>query len=154
MKILRTLSVLTALALPVLAIGCSHEQDQSDEPRATRTSSGGERRVATRDTDRDGTDDTVTVRDGDDGSQLTAMDQSESAEDLEITRQIRASVVGDSSLSFGARNCVIITRGGVVTLRGDVTGDESQAIERHAQQAAGVLRVDNNLNVTDQASAR
>jgi hypothetical protein len=163
MTILRTLSVLSALALPVLAIGCSHAQDQGDATRATRTSSGGERRVATRDTDRDGTDDTVTVRDGtddtvtvrdDDGSRLTAMDQSESTGDLEITRQIRASVVGDSSLSFGARNCVIITRGGMVTLRGDVTGDESATILRHAQRAAGVLRVDNDLNVTDQASAR
>lgn len=154
MKTLRILSVLAALALPAIAIGCSHGDDRRDQARAERTS-GDERsssaRVATRDTDRDGTDDTVTV---DDGSRLTAMDQSESAEDLEITRQIRAAVVGDSSLSFGARNCVIITRGGIVTLRGDATNAESEVIERHAQQAAGVLRVDNDLHVTDQASAR
>ena len=151
MKTLRILSLLTALALPMLSVGCSHEDDRSDEPRTTRSSSGGERRVAARDTDRDGTADTVVAEDD---SQVTAMDQSESAEDLEITRQIRAEVVGDSSLSFGARNCVIVTRGGVVTLRGDVTSAESEAIERHAQRAAGVLRVDNHLNTTDQASTR
>jgi len=80
------------------------------------------------------------------------MDQSESAEDLEITRQIRSAVFGDSSLSFSARNCTIITRDTIVTLRGSVTHAESVLIEQHAHEAPGVTRVDNLLEMSDAAS--
>jgi hypothetical protein len=152
---MRLTTSLCALALIVLpsAIGCSHDDDHHGDHNVARTS-GAERdhdraRVATRDTDHDGTADTVAVRDE---SPPTALDQGESASDVEITRQIRAAVVADSSLSFGARNCVIITRDGDVMLRGDVTGAESDAIERHAQTVAGVTHVTNALNVTDQVA--
>lgn len=78
----------------------------------------------------------------------TAAEQSESGDDVEITRQIRVAVVGDSSLSFGARLCTIITRDRVVTLRGDVaTGAERDAIDRHAHDVTGVVRVDDLLSV-------
>jgi len=162
MKTLQSLCALVAIALPLVAIGCSRE-----DSRGTRTS-GEEReqpRVAARDTERvvatrgNDREDRRAVRDGveDESSmardeRLTAGDQSESAVDLEITRHIRAAVVDDASLSFGARNCTIITRGGVVTLRGEVTGVEAEAISRHAQRAPGVSRVDNDFRVTDRAS--
>jgi osmotically-inducible protein OsmY len=76
------------------------------------------------------------------------MDQSENAVDLEISRQIRESVVSDASLSFGARNCAIITRDRVVTLRGDVTGAEETTLLHHAWATANVIRVVDDLNVT------
>lgn len=79
----------------------------------------------------------------------TPMDQSNDPVDLEITRSIRAAVVGDGSLSFGARNVVIVTRAAVVTLRGDVeTAAERTAIDAHAHAAPGVTRVENLLEVS------
>lgn len=145
-----------ALAVAIatsLSLGCSHEEPR-DEAGPRARSSGAERRAEARaerraDVARDRDDDAEerTVADSD---APTAMDQSESAEDLEITRQIRAAVVRDSSLSFGARNVTIITSGAVVTLRGDVSSNEErEAIDRHAHEAPGVSRVDNMLVVTE-----
>jgi len=152
MKITR---LLLTLAVVPMALACSHDDAHRDGVHADRTS-GDEHRdgdhgsaVVTRDTDHDGTDDTVAVRD--DGP--TALDQGESSSDVEITRQIRSAVMGDSSLSFGARNCVIVTQNGDVTLRGDVTAAESDAIERHAHAVAGVTHVTNDLHATDRARA-
>lgn len=77
----------------------------------------------------------------------TAADQSNEPADLEITRRIRAAVVMDSALSVGARNCTIITRGSVVTLRGNVSRAEQRRIAAHAQAVPGVSRVENLLAV-------
>lgn len=77
----------------------------------------------------------------------TAADQSNEPADLEITRRIRAAVVTDSALSVGARNCTIITRGSVVTLRGNVSRAEQRRIAAHAQAVPGVSRVENLLAV-------
>lgn len=140
--------ILLCLALVPMGIACSHDDDHHDRDAHAERTSGAEHehaRVVTQDRDHNGTADTVAVQE----DQPTAMDQGENASDVEITRQIRSAVVGDSSLSFGARNCTIITNGGNVTLRGDVTGAESDAIERHAHQVAGVTHVTNSLNVTD-----
>jgi hyperosmotically inducible protein len=48
------------------------------------------------------------------GATLTADRQSNSKEDVEITRQIRRAIVQDDSLSTDAHNVKIITSGGVV----------------------------------------
>lgn len=77
----------------------------------------------------------------------TAADQSNEPADLEITRRIRAAVVTDSALSVGARNCTIITRDSVVTLRGNVSRAEQRRIAAHAQAVPGVSRVENLLAV-------
>lgn len=77
----------------------------------------------------------------------TAMDQSEAPSDVEITRSIRSAVVQDGSLSFTARNVVIITQASVVTLRGNVTHEERRAIHAHAFAAVGVTRIDDQLIV-------
>lgn len=77
----------------------------------------------------------------------TAMDQSNEPADMEITRRIRAAVVVDAALSVRARNCTIVTRQGVVTLRGDVTAAERDRIAVHVQAVPGVLHVDDLLVV-------
>ncbi len=124
------------------------EREQAMAERNAAAQSADQAGVVAQDTDGDGTSDTVAVT----GTGPNAMDQSEAAADVEITRQIRSAVVSDSSLSFGARNAVIITNAGRVTLRGEVTGAESAAIERHARAAPGVRDVVNDLSVTDRAA--
>ena len=77
----------------------------------------------------------------------TAMDQSNEPADMEITRRIRAAVVVDSELSARARNCTIITRSGVVTLRGDVTQPERDRIAAHVHSVPGIVHVHDLLVV-------
>jgi hyperosmotically inducible periplasmic protein len=86
-----------------------------------------------------------------DGSTLTPLDQSTSAGDETITRDLRQSIVGDKSMSINAHNVKVITRDGVVTLRGPVaTEDEKATIERKARAVSGVARVENQLDVARQ----
>jgi hyperosmotically inducible periplasmic protein len=83
-----------------------------------------------------------------DGATLTADRQSNSKEDVEITRQIRRAIVKDDSLSTDAHNVKIITSGGVVTLRGPVaSGEEKMAVAKKAEKINGVSRVNNQLEV-------
>lgn len=83
-----------------------------------------------------------------DSAALTPPSQSESEGDRQITQSIRKAVMGDKSLSFTAKNVKIITQGGKVTLRGPVNSDaERSAIERSAKNVAGVVSVDNQLEV-------
>jgi hyperosmotically inducible periplasmic protein len=87
------------------------------------------------------------VRDRKDGAP-TSGDQSNAKSDVAITQEIRKAVVGDKSLSTNAHNVKIITTGGVVTLRGPVkSAAEKATIEAKAKQAAGVSRVDNQLEI-------
>ena len=81
-------------------------------------------------------------------STLTPMDQGGSKGDRDITAAIRRDVVGDKSLSFSGKNVKIITKDGHVTLRGQVKTDAEKAtIDTKARNAAGVLDVDNQLEV-------
>jgi osmotically-inducible protein OsmY len=87
------------------------------------------------------------VRDRGDSS-LTPTDQGGSAADREVTASIRKAIVADDSLSTNAHNVKIITVGGVVTLRGPVkTAQEKTVVAGMAAKAAGVKRVDNQLEV-------
>src|SRR5690242_5732198 len=61
----------------------------------------------------------VNMRDRDQ-SNLTPGDQSNSKEDLRITKNIRKALMKDKSLSTTAKNVKIITVDGKVTLRGPV----------------------------------
>ena len=143
--------VITASLLTMaLTFGCGSSEETHTGHRGRRSTSGGESasHVHSRNQPHASSHETATVVEADEASP-SAVDQSESAEDVEITRQIRVAVVGDSSLSFGARNCTIVTIGAVVTLRGEVdTDDERNAIDRHAHEVTGVRRVDNMLVVT------
>ncbi len=80
---------------------------------------------------------------------VTPIDQGETAADRNISAEIRKALVGDSAMSVNAQNCKIITRSGVVTLRGPVKSQaEKDAIEARAKTAAGVTNVINELEVT------
>jgi hyperosmotically inducible protein len=87
------------------------------------------------------------VRDKDDMT-LTPEDQKETEADVKVTANIRKVVTDDESLSVNAHNAKIITRNGVVTLRGPVESQaESMRLQQIATQTPGVMRVVNQLEV-------
>ena len=87
----------------------------------------------------------INVRDKDNAT-LTPEDQKETKKDIKITAHIRKAVVKDKSLSMDAHNAKIITRSGVVTLRGPVANEaESKKLEKIAKKTHGVVKVDNQL---------
>lgn len=87
-------------------------------------------------------------RDRDPGS-VTPPDQSNQKSDLKITQEIRKAVMGDSALSFTAKNVKIITSGGKVTLRGPVKTEAE-----HAAIVAAARRIAGDANVTDQIEVK
>jgi osmotically-inducible protein OsmY len=79
---------------------------------------------------------------------LTAEDQKESKADLNITSHIRKGVHKDKTLSMDAHNAKIITRNGVVTLRGPVESEaERLKLQQITQKTKGVLQIDNQLEI-------
>jgi hypothetical protein len=77
-------------------------------------------------------------------------EQSEKAEDVKMTADIRKAVLAADGLSMAADNVQIITREGVVLLRGNVENqNEKETIQKLAQATPGVVRVDNQLTVDD-----
>jgi hyperosmotically inducible protein len=78
----------------------------------------------------------------------TADQQKVNPSDREITRNIRASIHKDKTLSTYAHNVKIITQGGKVTLKGPVrSDDEKSKIAAKAIAVAGDGNVDNQLDV-------
>ena len=74
--------------------------------------------------------------------------QSNSSDDVVLTRKIRQSLTQDKSLSTYAHNVKIITRNGVVELKGPVRSQsEKDAVEAKATEIAGASRVKNELTV-------
>ena len=89
----------------------------------------------------------INVRDKDNTS-LTPEDQKETEGDIKITAAIRQAVVKNESLSVNAQNIKIISRNGVVTLRGPVANEaESKRLEKVAKKTRGVVKVDNQLEI-------
>ena len=83
----------------------------------------------------------------------TADQQSNRKSDSEITRQIRKSVIADKSLSMYAHNVKIITRHGVVTLKGPVKSeDEKQVIANKAEAVVGSAEMVKNDLTVDNSS--
>ncbi len=86
-------------------------------------------------------------RDRDPGA-LTPGDQGGSEADRKITQEIRQGVMKVDDLSMTAKNVKIITVDGTVTLRGPVkSAAEKSQIAALAQKAAGVKKVDNQLEI-------
>ena len=82
------------------------------------------------------------------GHNLTPQDQSNSAGDLELSKNIRQAIVRDSSLSSTSKNVKVISTEGKVTLRGPVNShEEKMRIGRAAIDKAGATNVDNQLEV-------
>ena len=79
---------------------------------------------------------------------ITADQQSQTKEDLEITQKIRQAVVDDKSLSTYAHNVKIITIDGMVTLKGPVRSeDEKRTIEEKAGQIAGKDKIKSEIEI-------
>lgn len=77
----------------------------------------------------------------------TPTDQAENETDRRITADIRKAII-DDNLSVNADNCKIITKDGVVTLRGPVNSQaEKDAVEAKARAVAGVRNVTNELEI-------
>jgi len=79
---------------------------------------------------------------------LTPEDQKETDADIGISTAIRQAVVRNKSLSINAQNIKIITRNGVVTLRGPVESRaERKKIKKIAKHTPGVVHVDNQIEI-------
>ena len=79
---------------------------------------------------------------------MTAGSQKNDAADMQITKQIRASIVADKSLSTYAHNVKIVAVGGNVTLNGVVRSqEEKDSIESKAQAVVSGGSVTNNLKI-------
>lgn len=79
---------------------------------------------------------------------LTPGDQSETEADRAITQRARQNVVGQDELSMNAKNVKIITRDGVVTLRGPVASEaEKSSVIQLVKGVDGVKRVEDQLEV-------
>lgn len=80
--------------------------------------------------------------------EITAEQQSQTKEDLEITQKIRQAVVDDKSLSTYAHNVKIITVDGMVTLKGPVRSEkEKRTIEEKARQLAGKDKIKSEIEI-------
>jgi hyperosmotically inducible protein len=79
----------------------------------------------------------------------TADQQSETTSDRMLTKKIRQSLIADKSLSTYGHNVKIITKNGMVTLKGPVqTEDEKSTIaSKAAEVAGGQDKVTNQLTV-------
>ncbi len=82
------------------------------------------------------------------GTTLTPEDQKETESDINITANIRKAAVADETLSVNAKNIKIITRDGIVTLRGPVESEtESIRLQQLAAQTPGAVQVYNQLEI-------
>jgi hyperosmotically inducible protein len=91
------------------------------------------------------------VRDRNDET-LTPLDQGNSQADIDTTAQIRKDIIADEGMSANAKNVMIITRDGRVTLRGAVNSDsEKNSVGEIANRVAHSGNVDNQLAVAASA---
>ena len=82
-------------------------------------------------------------------SSATADKQKMSPEDRELTRKIRAAIIGDESLSTYAHNIKILAQDGKVTLKGPLRSDEEKiAVLSKAMGIAGEGNVTDQMVVT------
>ncbi len=78
----------------------------------------------------------------------TADQQKENRSDLELTKEIRKSLIADKSLSTYAHNVKVIAQNGKVTLKGPVrSDDEKAAVVSKAAQVAGQDNINDDITV-------
>lgn len=135
------------IAVAFLALGsltaCAHVDEHPQTTRSTHSTSAAEP-ASVNPAPRESTEPDR----GTDGG-VTPMDQSESASDIAITAQIRRAIIADDTLSIAAKNIIIVTADGVVTLRGSVSSEaEKSVIEQKARAVVGIVRLDNQLDVS------
>jgi len=79
---------------------------------------------------------------------VTADQQKNDATDIDLTRRIRKSIVQDKALSVDAHNVKVISRDGIVTLKGAVRSDtEKTIIDAKAIAVAGQGKVNNEIRI-------
>jgi len=83
-------------------------------------------------------------------AEATAGQQKDNRADLDLTKNIRKSIMDDKSLSTSAHNVKVITQGGVVTLKGPVKSEE----EKKAVVAKAVAVAGEANKVVDQLSVK
>ena len=116
---LLTLAVLFGVAGPIKA------QDKGKEPDNTQ----------------------VNERDRKTGA-VTADQQKENEGDRELTANIRKALMDSKELSTYAHNVKIVSRNGMVTLKGPVRSeDEKKAVEAKATEIAGAGKVKSMISV-------
>ena len=82
------------------------------------------------------------------GETKTSGDQSNASGDLQITQAIRRGLMKDDGLSSDAKNIIVITANGQVTLRGPVNNaQEKTKVEQIARSAAGGAQIVDQLDV-------
>ena len=82
------------------------------------------------------------------GQHTTADQQKSNTSDRDITKKIRQAIIADKSLSMYGHNVKIITRNGMVTLKGPVHSDEEkQTIASKAADVVGQDKVTNQITV-------
>ncbi len=78
----------------------------------------------------------------------TADQQKNDPSDLQLSREVRRSLVKDKSLSTYAHNIKVIAENGKVTLKGPVrSDDERAAVLAKATQVAGEANVNDEMTV-------
>lgn len=78
----------------------------------------------------------------------TADEQGQSKSDLKITQDVRKAVLDQGSVSMYAKNIKLITKDGMVTLKGTVTSVEERImIENIASKVSGVNGIQNEIKV-------
>jgi hyperosmotically inducible periplasmic protein len=84
---------------------------------------------------------------------VTADQQKMNAADRELTQNVRKAIMDDKSLSTYAHNVKVVSRDGMVTLKGPVrSAEEKQTVEAKAVEVAGAGKVTNNLTVASKGS--
>lgn len=79
---------------------------------------------------------------------MTAGDQSNKPEDLQMVKMIRKELMKDDALSVKAKNVKIIVANNGVTLKGPVkTAAEREAILKHAYTTAPKHKIYNQISV-------
>lgn len=92
--------------------------------------------------------DNTKVNERDRGNTLTPLDQGNNQSDLDTTQRIRQAIMANDGLSNNAKNVKVITKDGVVVLRGPVKDQgERVTIENIARQQASAGRVDSQLEI-------
>lgn len=89
----------------------------------------------------------VNARDKSAGA-VTADQQSNNQNDLDLARDVRSAIENNGSLSTDAKNVKVMAANGTVTLRGPVnSAAEKSEIVRTAKSVSGVHRVKDRLEV-------
>ncbi|MDP3510344.1 MAG: BON domain-containing protein [Candidatus Melainabacteria bacterium] len=84
----------------------------------------------------------------------TAQNQSPQKKDVEITRELRKAIMATNGMSVDGQNVKIITRKGIVTLRGPVSSEsEKNVIGDLVKNCSSVVSFTNQLEIKGRNSS-